>query len=322
MACIGDGALSGLDYHDLDKAQHRLSQTSAGLDGLEERRGGDAHRIGAADLNKGVVRRPILPQQQAHSRHAIPSEKADFGAPVFEGRLRDAAIIATHRLKSHTDLLPEGGTTDRLYVVLQGWAFRYKTTRAGGRQIVGLALPGDIANLDALMFDRPGFGVSMLSAARLAELSCDRVLTLADQYPGIARLQTLVALVENRILAQWALNLGRLSSDARLAHLLRELLERTRSGPERPDAPDRLDLPMTQEQLADTLGLTAVHVNRMMQVLRRRGLIETDGRSIEFPDLPALWGMAEFDPGYLRVEPTRRIRQAVGTHNGAHLHAA
>lgn len=107
---------------------------------------------------------------------------------------------------------------------------------------------------------------------------------------------TWLALVENAILSKWALSLGRRSAKERLAHLVCELSLRL-------DAEDsnesRFAFPLTQEQIADALGLTPVHVNRTMQQLRSEGMVATGNRAITLPDLQGLRQIGGFDPHYL-----------------------
>jgi CRP-like cAMP-binding protein len=115
------------------------------------------------------------------------------------------------------------------------------------------------------------------------------------------------AFVEIAILSRWALCLGRLSAQERLAHLLCELA--TRRGYTEDQRQARIDLPLTQEQLADVLGLTPVHVNRVVQQLRGAGLIAMRGRTMEIFDYQGLRAIAGFDPAYLHRE--KRLADAI-----------
>lgn len=215
---------------------------------------------------------------------------------------RDAlerAALPPRPFRPGTDVVREGDVTGHLHFLIKGWACRYKTNRDGGRQIVGVSVPGDAANLDALMFDRPDYGVRTLTAASVVAIPRDRALELAEQHGGIAKVLTWLTLVENAVLSQWALCLGRLSAHQRLAHLLCELAVRSTEGEADAGA---FELPLTQEQLADALGLTSVHINRMMQQLRSEQLIVTSGRMVTIPDMARLRDIGEFDPAYLHLE--------------------
>lgn len=219
-------------------------------------------------------------------------------AAADERRAIEAVALPARALSAQTDLVREGDATDRLYVLTEGWAYRYKTTRDGSRQIVALVVPGDVANLDTLMFGRADFGVRTLTEAKIVAIPCGELLALATYHAGIGMVLTRFALMENAILSQWALCLGRMSAQQRLAHLLCEMGQRL--APEhKEDDSMSFDMPLTQEQLADTLGLTSVHVNRMLQHLRGEGLVETTGRRISFPDVARLRDVADFDARYL-----------------------
>lgn len=223
---------------------------------------------------------------------------------------RDAledAVVSTRSVNANTDLVREGERMDTLFIVAEGWACRYTTTREGGRQLPALLVPGDVGNLDSLMFDRLDYGVRTLTQATIVALPRDRALALAAQHPGIARTFTWLALVENAILSKWALSLGRRSAKERLAHLLCELSVRL-------DAEDGNEssfaFPLTQEQVADALGLTSVHVNRTMQQLRSDGMVATANRTIILPDLQGLRQIGGFDPRYLHAEPAAEAQLA------------
>lgn len=210
------------------------------------------------------------------------------------------AISSPMTIASASDLVREGECACDLFIMIEGWAYQYVTTRQGGRQLPALLIPGDIANLGSLMLDRLDYGVRTLGRALVASLPRDRARALALAHPGIARTFTWRAMVETVGHARSLLSLARRSAGERIAHLLCELSVRLRAE----DANvSRFELPLTQEQIADAIGLTSVHVNRMIQQLRGTGLIVTDGRSITLPDVARLRRLGGFDPRYLHLEP-------------------
>ncbi len=217
------------------------------------------------------------------------------------------AVVSTRSVNANTDLVREGARADTLFIVAEGWACRYTTTPEGARQLPALLVPGDVGNLDSLMFDRLDYGVRTLTQTTIVALPRDRALALAAQHPGIARTFTWLALVENVILSKWALSLGRRSAKERLAHLLCELSVRL-------DAEDGNEssfaFPLTQEQVADALGLTSVHVNRTMQQLRNDGVIATSNRTVTLPDVARLRQIGGFDPRYLHIDPPAETQLA------------
>jgi CRP-like cAMP-binding protein len=217
------------------------------------------------------------------------------------------AAFTSRTVPPRTSLVCEGDLSGTLFLLVEGWAFRHETARNGSRQIVGLALPGDFCNLDVLAFGRVDYGVRMLTAGTLLTIERDKALALGLCYPAIAAMFAQAAFVEIAILSRWALCLGRLSAQERLAHLLCELA--TRRGYTEDQRQARIDLPLTQEQLADVLGLTPVHVNRVVQQLRGAGLIAMRGRTMEIFDYQGLRAIAGFDPAYLHRE--KRLADAI-----------
>lgn len=214
----------------------------------------------------------------------------------------EGAALPSRSVRAGSDLVREGEAADRLYILIEGWACRYQTTRDGSRQILALLVPGDVANIDTLTFASPGYGVRGLSGAKVLAIPRDRALALAAEHAGVARAFLFLALTDNAILSQWALCMGRLSARQRLAHLLCELSARL--DPEGASE-SSFDLPVTQEHLADALGLTAVHVNRTLQQLRTEGLIVTGNRTVTIPNVAQLRYVGEFDPAYLHMGPTK-----------------
>jgi CRP-like cAMP-binding protein len=213
--------------------------------------------------------------------------------------LREAASPPT-LIRSSTDLFREGDRSDSLFVVTDGWAYRYMTTRDGARQIPALLVPGDVGNLGALMFDHVDYGVRAITNASVVALPKARVLTLGAKHPGIAQALTWLALAENAALSKWALLLARRSAKERLAHLFCELSVRLHG---QVGNTSRFAFPLTQEQIGDALGLTAVHVNRTMQCLRADGLAIIADRAVTLPDVAQLQQTCGFDARYLHADP-------------------
>lgn len=230
---------------------------------------------------------------------ATPFSRSGFLAA--EDKLALAELAGEARaFKAGADVVAEGVDTDRVYLLIDGWACRYKTSRDGARQIIGLALPGDICNLDSFMRPRVNFGVTTLTRATAVGLQRDRVQALAAERPGIAGAFTWCTIQENEILGEWALSLGRHSAYKRVARLICEVA--VRLGGEHAAAAS-FEWPVTQQQIGDMLGLTAVHTNRTLRDLRSEGLIVIDGRQVRIPDMTELRSAGEFDGAYLDAGP-------------------
>jgi CRP-like cAMP-binding protein len=225
---------------------------------------------------------------------------------------RQAIAEAVSPMKSvgaNVDLVGEGAGADALFIIVDGWACRYMTTRAGCRQLTALLVPGDLSNLDSLMFEQLEYGVRTLTQAKVVALPRDRALALVTQHAGIARTFAWLGLVENAILSKSALSLGRRSAFERLAHLLCEISARLGVGRDHKS----FCFPLTQEQIADALGLTSVHVNRTLQHLRSDGLVEIANRTMTILDGARLRDVCGFNPRYLHITPPAQlIAQGLG----------
>lgn len=223
---------------------------------------------------------------------------ARLGFVSDEERAALARVAVIPRsLTAGEEFVRQGGVPDSLYLLIAGWACRYVTTRSGGRQIATLLVPGGVCNLDNMLFERADFGVRTLTSATVLALPRRKALALAAELPGVGRAFTWLALAENAVLTQWAVSIGRRSALERLAHLLCELNLRMGTSD---TGESSFDLPLTQEVIADTLGLTSVHVNRTMRRLREQGLIVIAGRSVTILDVGRLQKFADFDGSYLR----------------------
>jgi CRP-like cAMP-binding protein len=215
-----------------------------------------------------------------------------------EQRALENAVTWSERFDCHKDLVCEADQADNLLIVIKGWAYRYICTRDGGRQLTALLVPGDIVNLNTLLFERPAYSVRTLTDVTVVALPRKQGLALVDEHPGIARTFTGLAMIENAIASEWMLSLGRRSARARIAHLLCEIVVRLGDD----DGNDvTVPFPLRQEQIGDALGLTTVHVNRMVRQLRVEGLIGISDRLLSIPDIAALRHVGGFDPAYLHM---------------------
>ena len=194
----------------------------------------------------------------------------------------------------------EGQPPLRCGFIIEGFAYRQKLTLDGQREIVALLVPGDLIDLQNLYFSQSDHDVVTLTGLTLAEVSIVELRDLAGIRPGIAAALWTDALIEASIYREWLLNIGRRPARIRLAHLLCEFHARLR-------AIDRAgemeyQLPMTQEQLGDAMGLTPVHVNRVLKMLEAEGLIGRHKRHIKVNDWERLRAAADFDERYLHLD--------------------
>lgn len=204
------------------------------------------------------------------------------------------------RIRAKAELVAQGGYPRRLHVLLDGWACRYRLLADGRRQITHLLVPGDICDIDALHLRTSDFAVVTLTPCDIVTVDGASLRDLARRHPRIGDALGWLGAVENAMLAERNTSLGRRSARERLAHLLCELLVRlTVTGRAKSK---EYALPLTQEEIADMLGLTSVHVNRVLQGLRSEEMIEQSNRHLVISDWDALRQEASFRPDYLHLE--------------------
>lgn len=206
--------------------------------------------------------------------------------------------------QAHFDIVYPGETVNHACLVAKGLVARFDQMRDGKRQIAAFHIPGDMCDLHSVVAPTAGWGISALSPSTVLFLSHAELRKLAIAYPNVALSFWRDGTADASVLAKWVGNLGRQDARSRLAHLLCEMgvrLELAGLGTR-----TSFVLDATQEQLADALGLTAVHVYRTMQALRREGLLATHGRTIDVVDWQCFAEAADFDPAYLLLGlPTR-----------------
>ncbi len=215
------------------------------------------------------------------------------GVPETALAALDAGTVEVRTVRAGAPIVGEGRASERLHVLLEGWACRYASVDRG-RQTMAFLLPGDICDLDALQSSQLEFGVRAITSCRVAVLRADDVRAAAAAHEEIASALLGFAFDDHAALMRRTASLGRRSARGRLAHLICELHERTIAAGI--DADGSYLLPATQEDMADILGLTNVHVNRTLKALRNEGLIKLEARCLTILDLPTLARIADFAP--------------------------
>ncbi len=203
------------------------------------------------------------------------------------------------------DLIREGDQPGPVFVVLEGWCFRYKVLPSGARQIMAFLMPGDACDLNIGMLAEMDHSIQTATSARVSKISREAMDGLMADHPGIARAMYVSQLVDEGTLRAWIVSLGRRNSAERVAHLLLELYVRgVRNGIA--DL-NEMALPLSQAVLADALGMTPVHINRVLQELRRSGAVELERNLLRIQDITALIRISGFDDSYLhkRLRPYR-----------------
>jgi CRP-like cAMP-binding protein len=197
------------------------------------------------------------------------------------------------------DIVSEGDTPSESCLLVEGFACRYNMTAEGKRQILSFHISGDIPDLQSLHLTVMDHSLISLVPCRLAFIQHDDLRTLMREHPRLGDLFWRDTLIDAAAFRQWVVNVGRRQAPARMAHLLCELLVRLRAVELVED--HAFDLPMTQGDLADAMGITDVHVNRVLQDLRRKGLISLRGKTLKVLDWEGLKTVGEFEPTYLHL---------------------
>ena len=214
-------------------------------------------------------------------------------------RVLDALCVKEERFEAGTDIVCQGDVPRSAFVLTHGMAFRYRLMPDGKRQILTFLIPGDVFDLHAFLLEAMDHSIGTLVPTRLAPISRATVFDLFDRHPQIGAALWCSALQEEAINRERIVALGRRSARGRVAYLLCELVWRQRAVGLAEDHAIRL--PLTQVELADTLGLTAVHINRIVQGFRRDNLITMAQGRLTLLDVERLQKIAGLNQDYLHL---------------------
>jgi CRP-like cAMP-binding protein len=202
-------------------------------------------------------------------------------------------------LAADQDIVREGDTPSECCLLVEGFACRYNMTAEGKRQILSFHIPGDIPDLQSLHLSVMDHSLGTLIPCKLAFIQHDDLRSLMRNHPRLGDLFWRDTLIDAAVFRQWVVNVGRRQAPARMAHVLCELLVRLRAVELVED--HVFELPVTQAELADAMGISTVHVNRVLQELRGAGLISLQGKTLKVLDWEGLKTVGEFDPTYLHL---------------------
>jgi CRP-like cAMP-binding protein len=229
-------------------------------------------------------------------------ENLELRSPLADAD-RKAILALPFTLKSlapGTYAVREGEPPTGCGVLVSGFAYRQKLTGDGGRQILSIHIPGEPLDFQNIFLNVADHSVQMLTRGQLAVVPRAEIQKVARSSIAIGEAILVNILVDASIFREWILNVGRRDAKSRLAHVLCELAVRL-------DAHGLADhmgyhLPMTQAELADALGLTPVHLNRVIRALETDGLINRSKREISFPDWERMRDLADFNDRYLHLD--------------------
>jgi len=201
------------------------------------------------------------------------------------------------RFAAGMDMIHQGQSDQCAYVLASGWAYSYKILPSGSRQIVDFQLPGDFLGLRSVLFRTSDHNVEPITAVQASEVKRRDLLEAFANNPRLATAVLWAASRDEAMVVEHLVDLGRRSATERMAHFLLELGARLRLI----GAADKkgFDCPLSQYLLADALGLSAVHVNRVLRELREEGLVTFQKGRVTFDDYDAMIEFCAFDRGYL-----------------------
>ena len=220
----------------------------------------------------------------------------------------EAALVhATSRARKmagRRDLIREGDRPGPVFVILDGWAYRYKILPSGTRQVLAYLMPGDCCDLHIGLLAEMDHSIQTITTAQVATIERGEMDAILDTHRSVANAMYIAQLVDEGTLRAWITSMGRRTSSERVAHLMCELYIRARNIGLISEA--TFTLPLSQLLLADSLGMTAVHLNRVLKRLKREGVMNLQRGRIIILDPAALAQIAGFDDNYLH----RKLRAA------------
>ena len=205
-----------------------------------------------------------------------------------------------HHVNARQDVVREGERPNAITLVVQGLLCRYKIVADGKRQIMSFHIPGDLPDLPSLVIPILDHSLCSLVASELALIPRAALLDLLADQPQLAHLFWRDTLVDAAIFREWMVGIGRRSAFTRIAHLFCEMIARMRAVGL--SSEHTVELPLTQTDIADALGLSTVHVNRTLQELRGAGLIKYSRGMLVAIDWPGLRSAGDFEQNYLHEQ--------------------
>jgi len=240
-------------------------------------------------MHDGSTLEPLV-KKLAYRAELDPSDRAAILALPF----------TVKRVERAQYIVRERETVRHSCLMLSGYSIRAKVTATGARQIIAIHMKGEAVDLQNSMLKVADHSVQMLTAGKVALIPREEIVRLTLERPKVGQAMWIDTLVDGSIFREWIMNVGRRNARTRLSHLLCEFALRLKLAGLGHD--NGYELPMTQEQLADATGMTAVHVNRSLKLLEAEGLIErSNPRAIHIGDWRKLAEAGDFDSNYLHL---------------------
>lgn len=204
---------------------------------------------------------------------------------------------ASRMISAGDEIVHEGQSGHRAFILQDGWVMSYKLLPEGARQIIDFQVPGDFLGLRSLLLRTSDHSFEAVTDVMVAEVKAHDMLSAFSSAPRLAMSILWAVSCDEATVVEHLVNIGRRSAAQRTAHFLLELGARLRLigvG-----SVDGYPCPLSQYQLADTLGLSAIHTNRVLRQLREQKLVTFQKGLVRFDNLEKLTELAEFEVGYL-----------------------
>ncbi|XYD12114.1 Crp/Fnr family transcriptional regulator (plasmid) [Methylobacterium sp. NMS12] len=228
--------------------------------------------------------------------------KLEHGADLND---EDRALLRnlsarTRHVGAKQDIIREGERPEEVHLVMEGFACRYKLLPDGRRQIMAFLVPGDFCDLHVAILGEMDHSIGTGWGCTVVDIPRATIDDLTAHQPRITRALWWATLADEGTLREWLVNMGQREADRQMAHLFCELLVRLQAVGRASE--DSFDFPISQADLADALGVSDVHVNRVLRELRIKGLAEWKSKRLHIPAVERLKAFAEFDPKYLHLQ--------------------
>ncbi len=221
-----------------------------------------------------------------------------------DARALEAICSDTREVKDRTDIIQDGERPEHVHLILEGWAYRYKLLDDGKRQITAFLIPGDFCDMHVAILGEMDHNIGTLTPTKVAYIPHQAIDALLER-PPVARGLWWATLVDEAVLRAWLVNVGQRDAFRGISHLICEMHLRMKQVGLTDG--DSFDLPITQEELGDAMGLTSVHVNRVLRNLRAEGLITYKRNQMSITDISRLRELSDFDSQYLHLNDSRSV---------------
>jgi CRP-like cAMP-binding protein len=238
-------------------------------------------------MNKGSLDRRDAFERKLHRFVSTEAERA----------LLQSFSSVRRRIAPGEELASADRPSKIAYLLHEGWACAYKVLPDGSRHIIDFRLPGDFLGLVGILMGKQEYDVTALSNVVVSEVNTSRLISTFRESPLLAEGILWSLSRDIAIMAEHLVNIGRRDALARTVHLLIELGYRLNQV--QGSDPTTYEFPITQKDLAEALGITHVHMNRVLRYLRNQRLLSFNGNTIVLNDMPTLMRIADFEPGYL-----------------------